>query len=138
VIREHTISELNLKHTGSASSTIMNTQSSSMKTWIWIIIIIVIGGGIFFYFNGKDSSSNSGGIGVTAAGASSVDQTQVLSLLNQIRKLNIDSELFSDPAYTKLYDYSVDIPDQTVGRSNPFAPLPGEAAKSKPAAGATR
>ncbi len=109
-----------------------------MKTWIWIIVIVVIGGGIFFYFYGQDSSSNTGGIGVTATGASSVDQTQVLSLLNQIRLLHIDSQLFQDPAYTKLYDYSVDIPDQAVGRSNPFAPLPGEATKSKPAAGATR
>ena len=51
--------------------------------------------------------------------------TQVLSLLNQIQSLHIDTALFQSAAFRSLQDYSVAIPPQTVGRPNPFAPLPG-------------
>ena len=95
--------------------------------------MIVIGGGAFFYFYGQDTPTNTSGIGITQPDPSTADQTQILSLLNQIRSLRIDSQLFLDPAYTQLYDYSVVIPERNVGRPNPFAPLPGETTKSKTA-----
>ena len=131
MIPEHMILESSLKHIGYASNTLMNTQSSSKKMWIWIIVIIVIGGGAYFYFSGSSSSQDTGSIGVAPTDASTADQSQVLSLLNQIRQLKIDSKFFIDPAYLQLMDYAVPIPEKGVGRDNPFAPLPGEVSKAK-------
>ena len=123
------ISESSLRRIGCVNNITMNTQSSS-KTWIWIVAAVVIGGAVSFYFYGKSSTQDTSMIGVVPNGGMPVDESQVLSLLNQIRNLHIDTQLFEDPAYTKLYDYSVPIPEKNVGRPNPFAPLPGEATKS--------
>ena len=37
-----------------------------------------------------------------------------------LQAVNLDSSLFSTPAYTNLIDFSSEIPDQSVGRTNPF------------------
>ena len=69
-------------------------------------------------------------IGLAPNNGLAVDESQVLSLLSQISNLHIQAQLFQDPAYLKLNDYSVPIPEKNVGRPNPFAPLPGEVNKS--------
>ena len=53
---------------------------------------------------------------------------QVLALLNQMQSLKINTSLFKDPGYNTLIEHPVVIPPVTVGRPNPFAPLPGFAA----------
>lgn len=50
---------------------------------------------------------------------------RVLSLLNQIESLRIDTTVFDGEAYQSLIDYTVPVPELVVGRPNPFAPLPG-------------
>ena len=103
----------------------MNTQKSSLKSILAIVIIIAVAAGAYFYYEGSatpagtslsesDNSSTDGSIGI-----------HVLSLLNQIKTLKIDTSLFSSPAYQSLRDYTVAIPQVSVGRANPFAPLPG-------------
>ena len=50
-------------------------------------------------------------------------RTRVLSLLNQINSLKIDTSIFNSLVYRSLVDYSITIPEQNVGRPNPFAPI---------------
>ncbi len=111
---------------GSANDITMNTQSTPHRTWIWVTIIIVVAGIGYFYFYGGTTPASSGLVQTSAGNTSGSDVgAQVLTLLNQIQSLKIDTSIFSDPGYLTLRDYSVAIPPVNVGRPNPFAPLPG-------------
>lgn len=77
---------------------------------------------VYLYFLGdKGPTADSLLIGTDAGGIGSVE----LSLLNQMKSLQIDTTLFRDPAYKALVDYTVAIEPEPVGRPNPFAPVPG-------------
>ena len=99
-----------------------NILQSKTTIAVIVIILLVIG---YFYWKGS-----------TPAGSDSLLQAQSstqgigsaeLSLLNQVQSLKIDTSIFQDPAYKTLVDYTVTIPQENVGRPNPFAPYPGEA-----------
>jgi hypothetical protein len=98
----------------------MNQKKSSKKSLIVIIAIIILGGAGYFYYQGRGAPATS-----TLDVTQSAEGAQVIALLNQIQGLRIDKTLFTDPGYLTLIDYTVPIPEQPVGRVNPFAPLPG-------------
>ncbi len=100
----------------------MNTKPSSNRTTISVLVIIALFGLGYFYFYGSSSTSSSDTL---TASNNALVGSQVLNLLNQIQSLRIDTSLFTDPGYLTLRDYTVPIPTVSVGRPNPFAPLPG-------------
>jgi len=102
-----------------------NKSSSSNKTTliIGIIIVVVLGGGWYFYSKGSSSSSTSQLISSTPSGTEAGVGADVLSILNSVSSIRIDTSLFSSPAYQSLVDYSITVPSQAVGRPNPFAPV---------------
>ena len=103
--------------------------SSSKKTIVIIIIIIVLAVLAYFYFSGNPSASQSDTLeqsgGEQLSQEAEIAGARVLALLNQISSLKIDVSIFNDPVYKSLVDYSIEIPEQKIGRVNPFAPLPG-------------
>jgi hypothetical protein len=101
----------------------MNNKPSSTKSTITILVVIALAGLGYFWWSGNNTPSSSSISGTDASQAAV--GVQVLNLLNQIQSLNIDTSLFSDPAFRTLVDYSVTIPPVNVGRPNPFAPIPG-------------
>lgn len=109
----------NSKHIGSANKN-MKAAPISKKTIIFIIVILALGL-VYFYFAGGEAPAATL---LTGVGGGGVGATE-LSLLNQMKSLQIDTGFFKDPAYQSLVDYSVAITPQNVGRPNPFAPLPG-------------
>ncbi len=98
----------------------MKAAPISKKTIIFIIVILVLGL-VYFYFAGGETPATTLLTGVGSGGVGAIE----LSLLNQMKSLQIDTSFFKDPAYQSLVDYSVAITPQSVGRPNPFAPLPG-------------
>ncbi|MFA6295650.1 MAG: hypothetical protein WC666_04555 [Candidatus Paceibacterota bacterium] len=102
----------------------MNNQKPPKKTQTYIFIGVLVLLAIIFYFyqSGKGSSSDT---------LEEVDMSNqmvganILNLLNQISSLKIDKKLFSEPTYMALKDYTVEITPISVGRANPFAPIPG-------------
>lgn len=98
----------------------MKTNSSNI---IFIIIIVaVIGGGIYFYKNkGSDATIEEVPVDTASIGS------DIYALLAQLNSLKIDSEIFVDPAYQSLNDYTSIVRPEVQGRKNPFAPLPGTA-----------
>lgn len=97
-------------------------KKSSKNAILAIVIVVIVAGAVYFYFQGRGGPA-SGAIEVvdqTASVGSDVD-----FLLNQIQELHIDTTLFDDPAYETLVDHEVPVPEQNVGRPNPFAPIPG-------------
>lgn len=105
-------------------------NNSSKNTWITIAIIIVVAVAVYIFFLSGPSTEDLGTL-VEAQPEGEIAGAQVLSLLNQIEGLKIDSTLFQSQAYLSLIDYTVPIPVQNVGRSNPFAPIPGFTSKTK-------
>ncbi|MEK7464069.1 MAG: hypothetical protein AAB610_03050 [Patescibacteria group bacterium] len=108
----------------------MQKQQSSKKTFFIVAIIIILALGAYFYFKGTPDSSSTSSLEAqdspTSIDAQAVG-TRVLSLLNQINSLKIDASIFDSAVYNSLVDYTITIPEQNVGRSNPFAPISGSA-----------
>ncbi len=106
-------------------------MTSNTKTILVVVVILLLGGVAYFGFaKGGDTATSSietiGGetvsLGTGEVGA------DITALLNEINQLKIDNSLFQDPVYLYLVDYSQEIPPLPVGRENPFAPIPGQAA----------
>lgn len=98
-------------------------NQSSKNSWLIITVIIVLSITVYYlFFAGSAPASNSL---LQAQPEGELVGAQVLSLLNQIQSLRIDSTFFQSPAYQSLVDYTVPIPAENVGRANPFAPIPG-------------
>lgn len=70
------------------------------------------------------STTNTGNTtgGVKQTGASAIG-AEIITALSQIKSLNLDNSIFSDPVFIQLKDKSQPIPKEPIGRENPFAPL---------------
>jgi hypothetical protein len=103
----------------------MNNQPPSNKKTIiiGIVLIVLLAGGWYFYKSGSSPASTSSLIS-SSDGSGSVG-TDVLSVLNSVSSIRIDTSLFTSPAYQSLVDYSIQVPPQAIGRPNPFAPTGG-------------
>lgn len=93
------------------------------KTTVIIILIVIMGAFVYFYISGSKLSDDSALLQGSSPDISDNVGAEVLALLNQIQSLKIDPTIFSEPVYKTLIDYSVPIPPQPVGRTNPFAPV---------------
>lgn len=107
-----------------------NKDKSSKTTLIIIIVIVILAVGYYFYTSGDSASTVDPNSSLVTMQDPNFNETQVvgarvLSLLNQISSLKIDASLFEGATYKSLVDYTISIPEQNVGRPNPFAPLPG-------------
>ena len=89
-----------------------------------------------YYFFTKGNSAPEGALVQQSTPQADATSARILSLLNQVSKLEIDTDIFSDPVYQTFKDRSIDIPPVEVGRPNPFAPIIG--VNQAPAGGATR
>lgn len=102
---------------------------SSHKKLIIIIVAVVL---LFIGYaafgptgddpTGELTRQNTTGVTGTAADPNSPGR-QFVSQLLAIQNIHYNLELFKDPAYMFLQDYSRELVPQNVGRENPFAPL---------------
>ena len=98
-----------------------------------VIVIIILALGAYFYFKGEPDDSSTSSLEAEDSPENVEAQavgTRVLSLLNQINSLKIDASIFESAVYNTIVDYTITIPEQDVGRINPFAPIPGSAPQS--------
>ena len=104
-------------------------QSTSKIPAIIGILLVVCAVGYYFYStsNAPVSSDSSLTLTTTTSGGNGEVGSDVLSLLSEIKGLNIDTSFFQTPVYESLTDFSVTIPSEPVGKSNPFEPLTGSA-----------
>lgn len=105
-----------------------NQSQNSKGTIIILIVILLVSIGLFFYFKGKPSDSSISSLeesGTAESNDALAASNRVVSLLNQISSLEINDSIFKTPVYKSLVDYTVAIPEQNIGRPNPFAPIGG-------------
>lgn len=82
------------------------------------VVLVMLG---YFYVQGSKAPASSG-LEEQDPLSNDVGISEV-RLLEQIQSVQIDTSLFKSPAYQSLQDFSVKIPEQNVGRPNPFAPI---------------
>lgn len=100
----------------------MNLSSPLVKTIVAIIVVSTIGFFAYSYLSG--GSSSAGDLTQVSQTATSKMGAQVLSALNQLRQLQLDTSVFSNATFKSLKDFSQPLPtDQIPGRDNPFAPI---------------
>ena len=88
-----------------------------------IVAVIVIALAFMAYtmfFRGGEQ----GALSVTSPeGAAGGVEQELLATLLELRTVELDGAIFTDPAFRSLRDFSQPLEPQPVGRNNPFAPL---------------
>ncbi|MCF7865396.1 MAG: hypothetical protein K9M11_02730 [Candidatus Pacebacteria bacterium] len=102
------------------------------KTIITVVVVIVLAfAGYWFLISGQKQGSSSG---VTKQAVTTTSTTQTGSALDgpgkefvtqllAIQNIKFNLQLFADPVFQGLQDWSREILPQETGRPNPFAPL---------------
>jgi hypothetical protein len=103
----------------------MNTVKSSIKSYLILAVIVIIAVMAYFYYKGSGAPTGTSLLQTDQSVADQAAGARVLSLLSQVRALNIDNKFFQNTVYQSLRDHTVPIPTENVGRVNPFAPIPG-------------
>lgn len=102
----------------------MNIVSKYKNVLYFILIAVFIFVIIGFVFE-KDNSQQallSDGSGEQVA---SIAERELLSILLDLRRIELREEIFSDSVFISLKDFSQDLVPEPVGRNNPFAPVFG-------------
>jgi LPXTG-motif cell wall-anchored protein len=87
-------------------------------------LVIVAIAGYFTFFRKSDTSNQL--LTVETNQSSSIGQELIVEL-NRLKSLrSVGKEIFSDPVFVSLKDYTQKIYPQPFGRSNPFAPIGSE------------
>jgi len=94
------------------------------KTLIIIVVLVALGGAWFWLSGSNDDTqdilSSTDATGGQTSGGSEDDL--FVSLL-ELRSINLDDQIFANPAFASLRDRGTDIVGEPVGRENPFAPF---------------
>jgi regulatory protein YycI of two-component signal transduction system YycFG len=96
------------------------------KTIMLIIIIIIIAFIAYtFLFGGKKDKSLlvSDSVTENSNNADTAVESDLLTLLLDIRSIKLNQDVFSNNAFKSLEDFGQDIAPEPVGRNNPFAPI---------------
>lgn len=117
----------------------MQNQTSNNKNVIMaVVLIVLLVVAYFMFFKGEDLaptdalvSENIGPDGLPIAGDGLTAGADLLPMLLRLNSLHLDDTIFQDPVFLSLEDFTIEIPPQPQGRSNPFAPLSGSSASSR-------
>ena len=85
-----------------------------------VLVVIVVG---YNYFTAPSSTSTTD---LTATGQGTETApvgSDLISLLDQMKQISIDTSIFSRPSYVSLQDFGQTISPQPQGRNDPFAPI---------------
>lgn len=92
-----------------------------------IIVIIIITLGIFFYslFIKEPADKSDSSLLVKDTGLLSAETLgrEIIQTLSKIEKIELNTEIFSRPAYIRLVDLNQPIPEQDPGKTSPFDPI---------------
>jgi hypothetical protein len=115
-----------------------STPKNSSRSTIVITIIVLVAAAVyyFYYSGGASATADQSSLSIDTTSSTSQVGADVLTLLNEIHSLKIDTTFFQTPAYQSLIDFSVAIPSVPVGRPNPFSPL-GSFVSTTPASSGT-
>ena len=97
------------------------------KQFMLIAVLIIATAFVYVFFIRAPAPTDGGIATVTPVGTGETSD-EILLLLLDLRsyKLNdLDLTVFADPIFQSLVNFTVPVPSETPGRSNPFAPFEG-------------
>ena len=100
----------------------MNTTSNTVFI---ILSACIVAAGLFWYFRDGESPDPS----LTVTATQSEAQAQFQTLVTQLQPIKLDSSIFNDTKFLALRDLTTSIIQETIGRSDPFASVPGTTAQ---------
>lgn len=96
------------------------------KTILIIIVIVVVGGitykSLFNTDKTKDFLTSDSNLSNKENTATLVE-SDLLSLLLDIRSVKLDGSIFTKEVFNSLQDFGQEIVPESIGRENPFAPI---------------
>jgi hypothetical protein len=102
------------------------------------VVLLVVGGiliaGVVWYSFLRDRSGEQQLLQSDNLTEATEADSDIVSTLLELRAVSLSGTIFSDPAFLQLQDFGKAIVPEPVGRPNPFAPLPGQAAAAAAAA----
>lgn len=98
-------------------------MNQKIKQTIFAIIIIAVAFVVFKVFFAPTDSSNTALSPDKASSIQVADGQTILILLNKLNSVNLDTDIFSNNIFNSLVSFEKPIPDQVVGRPNPFLPI---------------
>ena len=96
-------------------------MKGSSKNLIIVVVLIVLVAVAAYFYVGRDQSGDTLLVGVQ--GENPAVDGDLLSALRELKKLKLDQEIFKNPAWLSLSDFSQTLAPQEKGRINPFAPF---------------
>jgi hypothetical protein len=86
--------------------------------------LLIIGGIILLLAFGYYIYTQNTGLSVSSDSAVSaqvaVETADFLRRLNELKAIQLNGEIFSDPRFVSLVNYTVPVTSEAVGRTNPF------------------
>lgn len=90
------------------------------------LIVILVLTAIGWYMLSGSSSSSSDAVLVTESAQPIPPEAQdLLDSLHALQAVTLQSQIFSNPSFHVLKDFTTQIVPEPIGRPNPFAPLDG-------------
>ncbi len=95
------------------------------NTLILIVATLIVACGAYWYFFTDTGNEPSLTTGQTA----SQTQIEFQTLLGELQPISFNTAIFLDPRFKSLVDLTTPITPETIGRLDPFAPVPGISAR---------
>lgn len=92
----------------------MTSRAQNLLVFLGFIIIAGLG----YYLYSEQKSNNL--IGSQINNQIAAEASLFLEHLNELETLSLSGDIFSDPRFTNLVDFSEPINPQPIGRANPF------------------
>jgi len=97
--------------------------------FLFVIAALVIAG--FVWYGLSEKKPKEGLLtSESVSGAQSAAERELLDTLLELRSIQLSGQIFGDPAFGRLQDFSTQIVSEPIGRKNPFAPLGSDSSSS--------
>ena len=93
-------------------------MTKNLIIFLGLILLLALGY-YLFVINGDSSLETNNAIVVNRAEA---ETREFLQRLNELKIIELDTAVLSDPRFSSLVEYSTPVPAVLVGRENPFVP----------------
>lgn len=95
-------------------------MSSLLKNLLFGLgLAILLWLGYTLFINGDDDGTSNEEV----INQANLEAQAFLAKLQSLRSIDIDGDIFNDPRFRSLQDFTVELEDEPTGRSNPFAPV---------------
>lgn len=98
----------------------MSNLLKNLLIALGLAVILFVGYVVFI----KDGTGGEALISESYTPAAALETQQLLATLNELKSLNVEGRVFSDPLFNSLVDKRTPLGAEPDGRLNPFAPLP--------------